>query len=298
MKRAALLLALGALSFAPPASGTWTPVSVPGDGGSALLFRTTVHPDAARPAADLNVVAIDLARVRLHFVAGSVDPEADVPSAKKVARPAIVPPEKQPLLVGAFNGGWKTEHGHFGVKVDGTLLVPPREGCTIAGYGDDTIRIGAWSTLSASEPKLVFYRQTPPCLYAGGVRHPGLAAELTTNWGANENADPVIRRSALGIDEKGTTLFFGLGNSLTAPALADAMHAAGAFDVAELDVNWSYPKFLVYQPNAAGDLEASSLFAGFVFAKDEYIGRRSPKDFFYLERRSAAPSTSPSAAGH
>ena len=56
-------------------------------------------------------------------------------------------------------------------------------------------------------------------------------------------------------------------------------------DIAELDVNWSYPKFLVYQPASDGTLEASSLFPGFVFTKDEYVRRKSPKDFFYLERR-------------
>lgn len=296
MKRAlAAVLAVGAMAFTPhdvgPMSGhtagdgTWTGVSVQGDGGNALLLKTTLHPDKARPASDLDLVAIDISRVRLHLVAGATDPEADVASAKKIPRPAIVPTEKQAALVGAFNGGWKTDHGHFGVKVDGTVLVPARETCTVAAYSDDTIHVGPWSALSADEAKMVFYRQTPACLYAGGVRHPGLANELTTNWGADENISPIIRRSAIGIDEKGTTLFIGIGNALTAPALADAMHFAGAFDVAELDVNWSYPKFLVYQPNADGALEASTLFPGFVFTKDEYVRRKSPKDFFYLERR-------------
>jgi hypothetical protein len=63
------------------------------------------------------------------------------------------------------------------------------------------------------------------------------------------------------------------------------MHHAGAVSIAELDVNWSYPKFLVYQRNAAGELEASTLFSGFVFDKDEYVRKRAPKDFFYVIRR-------------
>ena len=68
------------------------------------------------------------------------------------------------------------------------------------------------------------------------------------------------------------------------------MHHAGAFDVAELDVNWSFPKILVYKKNAAGELEASSLFPNFVFDKDEYVRKRAPKDFFYLTRRTSGPS--------
>ena len=72
---------------------------------------------------------------------------------------------------------------------------------------------------------------------------------------------------------------------MTAPAIADGMHHAGAHDIAELDVNWSFPKFLVFGRNAAGALEASSLFAGFVFTKNEYVRQRSARDFFYLARR-------------
>ena len=54
--------------------------------------------------------------------------------------------------------------------------------------------------------------------------------------------------------------------------------------------NWSYPKLLVYTPNAAGKPEASTLFPGFVFDKDEYVRRRAPKDFFYVMRRPSRPS--------
>jgi hypothetical protein len=288
-------LAFASLAFAPhdvgpmrgksTTDGVWKAVSVANDGGNTILFETTLHPDLNRPLSDLHIVAIDLAHARLHAIAGAVDPDADVAAAKGAARPAVVPAAMQPMLLAAFNGGWKTDHGHYGMKVDGVVLVPPKETCTIAGYTDDTIRIGGWSKLAAEEPKMGFYRQTPPCLYAGGVRNTGLSNELTTSWGANETGDPVIRRSAIGLDEHGTTLFVAVGNALTAPALADAMRFAGAFDVAELDVNWSYPKFLVYRANASGALDASTLFPTYVFDKDEYIRRRSTKDFFYLERR-------------
>lgn len=266
--------------------GRWTPVSLPNEGDEgAVLYRTLLHPDATR-AADLYVVAIDLGRVGLRAVAGVSEPVATTAAGKRAPRPALIPAEDRPALLAAFNGGWRSEHGHYGMKVDGVLLVPPSEAsCTVAGYDDEMLRIGPWKALAADEPRLRFLRQTPPCLWTGGTRHPALAAEMTTSWGASEQGDPLIRRSALGLNQDRTILFFGLGNTLTARALADGMHHAGAVDVAELDVNWSYPKLLVFRPNGAGALEASSLFPGFVFEKGEYVRRRADRDFFYLIRR-------------
>jgi hypothetical protein len=245
-----------------------------------------LHPDAARPAASLYVISIDVARVQLTSVAGSVDPEAETPSGKAYARPAIIPPAQHASLVAAFNGGWRADHGHYGMKVDGvTLLAPKDASCTIAAYDDDTLGIGPWTDVAAKEPHMRFFRQTPPCLYSKGVRNPGLAAELTTNWGAAADTSPIIRRSAIALDEHGMTLFVGVSDAMTAPALADGMRKAGGWDIAELDVNWSYPKILVFPTNASGQRVAESLFPGFVFEKDEYIRKRSPRDFFYLTRR-------------
>jgi hypothetical protein len=266
--------------------GQWIAVPVENDGGVPILFKTLIHPDASRPWAELFVVAIDVSRVRLHAVAGAVDPESEVPSAKRYARPAIIPGDRQAFLIGAFNGGWKAEHGHFGMRVDGVTLISPRESsCTVAAYDDDAIRIAPWKVLAASEPRMLFYRQTPPCLYSRGLRHPGLVADETTNWGAAVGGNAVIRRSAIGLDERGETLFVGVSNATTARAVADGMHHAGAHDIAELDVNWSFPKFLVFHTAASGMLEAESLFPGFAFDRHEYVRQRSPKDFFYLTRR-------------
>jgi hypothetical protein len=108
---------------------------------------------------------------------------------------------------------------------------------------------------------------------------------MTTNWGADAQGSPVIRRSAIGLDARAEILFVAVSEETTAPAMADAMHHAGAADVAELDINWSFPKFLVFRTNASGRMEAQSLFAGFAFEKDEYVNKPSPRDFFYITRR-------------
>jgi hypothetical protein len=255
------------------------------------MFKTLVHPDAARAWAELFVVAIDLTRISLRSVAGSADPEASTPEGRAAHRDALVPAEDRGALIAAFNGGWKAEHGHFGMMVDGVTFIPPQNSsCTVAVLDDDSIRIAPWTDLRAMESTMRSYRQTPPCLYESGTRHPGLGRDETTSWGAAVGGEAVIRRSAIGLDDKGTTLFVGVSNSTTAPALADGMHHAGAVDIAELDVNWSYPKLVVYAPNAAGKPEASTVFPGFIVDKDEYVRKRAPKDFFYVMRRASRPS--------
>jgi hypothetical protein len=270
----------------PATDGEWTRVSVESDGGAPVMWKSVLHPDKAHASAELFVVAIDLSRVRLHSVAGASEPVTEVPSAKGHARSDVVPAERHDVLLAAFNGGWKGEHGHYGIKVEGVTLVKPRDGaCTIAVYEDDSVRIGPWADLAEGEPGMRLFRQTPPCMYVKGARHAGLASEATTNWGAAASGDPVIRRSAIGLNDARDTLFVAVSNAMTAPAIADGMHHAGAHDIAELDVNWSFPRFLVFARNAKGVLEASSLFAGFVFAKGEYVEQRSARDFFYLARR-------------
>jgi len=66
--------------------------------------------------------------------------------------------------------------------------------------------------------------------------------------------------------------------------LADAMRHAGATTVAQMDVNWSYPKFVTYEP-VDGQLKPIALAKGFEFEDDLYLRKRSMRDFFYVTRK-------------
>lgn len=267
----------------PASDGHWVAVAVANDGGRTRLWTTVLHPDKVRRTAELFVLAVDLALVRLASVSGASEPAAEAPTAKGQPRVAVVPADRHDVLLAAFNGGWKGEHGHFGLKADGIRFVDPREGaCTIAVYEDGAVRIAPWTSVAATEPRMHLFRQTPPCMFADGVRHPGLSAELTTNWGAAANGDAIIRRSAIGVSRARDVLYFAVSQPMTAGAIADGIHHAGAHDVAELDVNWSYPKVVVFQKAASGELEAQSLFPGFAADRRDYVKLRSARDFFYL----------------
>jgi hypothetical protein len=273
--------------------GRWKPVPDPARPREApLLFATLLHPDPKRPWAEVFVVALTTSKVRLYAVAGTVEPEATTRAGRDYARRGLIPSQHQESLVAAFNGGFKTEHGHHGMFVDGVTLVPPRSHlCTVVGYRDGTLAIGSWNAVEREvdtahrEGRLRFWRQAAPCMFERGILNPLLRGEEVRNWGATIEGNVVIRRSAIGLSDDHGLMFIGVSNDTTARAMALAMHHVGATEVAQLDVNWSYPKFLLFPAGTDGRRRAQTLFPGFLFREDDYVRRASERDFFYLTRR-------------
>jgi hypothetical protein len=282
-------------SMAAKGDGSWVPVADTVQAGSPILFKTLIHPDRDRPWAEVFVVAVDLRQAELHLVAGSVEPIATVAESRKIDRPAVIPKEHHEALLAAFNGGFKMEHGRWGMRVgDHTLIEAHKYGCTVAlhkrtGHEGGELEIAPWSDVESREKDLLWWRQTPPCMYRAGKRHGGLWDPDARGWGAALEGDTVIRRSAIGLDDKRTTLFVSVTNHTSAQALANAMHHAGAVDVAQLDVNWSFPKFVTFPKSDSGQREPVSLFEGFKIEEGEYIREPARRDFFYLTRAEPKP---------
>jgi hypothetical protein len=269
---------------AAPGDGAWTSVPVR-TGGTPAIFRTLLHPDPERPYAELFVFALDLSKLSVHAVAGSIEPKSPDGTASS-ARPGLVPADDRGELVAAFNGGFKAEHGQFGMMADGQELLPPKPlSCTIASSADGTLEIAPWNKLAPDANHFAWWRQTPGCMLENGVLHPGLRLPDTKNWGATIDGDTVIRRSAVGLDHDGKTLLVGISNSTTARAMALGMQQAGAVTVAQLDVNFSFPRFVVYEEGNQGKLTAMGAVKGFLYEPDEYLGHSSTRDFFYVTAR-------------
>ncbi|UQA57691.1 hypothetical protein [Polyangium aurulentum] len=270
---------------AKPGDGVYSPITEGAAGG--LLARTLVHPHPVKPHPYVAIVAVDLRRVSLGMAAGTEEPVSKSVPAER--RTGLVPQADMPGLIAVFNGGFLTQHGGWGMMVEGDTFVPPRdEGCTVARLDDGSVRIGAWKTLAPLSARMRAYRQTPPCLFEGGKPHPSLPNEDTARlWGAAVGGDREIRRTALGLDASGKILFFGIGEWIWARDLAAAMRAAGAVDVAELDINWSYTRFLLYdRPVPPSPPEVvSTLIPKVEYTRGGYVQKPAPRDFFYLTRR-------------
>lgn len=273
--------------WSAPGDGQWVRIVDPRRPDEApYMFKTLLHPDKNRSWAELFVVAIDLRRTQVYAVAGYREPKTFEKDAQQYQRRATVAPEHHEELLAAFNGGFMTEHGYYGMKVDGVMLVKPREkACTFAHYEDGSYEVATWAKIADKEPQMRWYRQAPGCMYERGEMHIGLKDPSSRAWGATLDGETVIRRSAVGLSDDRQVLYMGISNDTTAGALARGMRHAGAVDVAQLDVNWSYPKFVLFEPGDAGpERQAVPLAKGFEFTADEYIRRRAFRDFFYVVR--------------
>lgn len=274
-------------SFSAPGDGQWVAMPDPRrPDDPPRMYKTLLHPDANRSWSAVMIVAVDLRTVDVHSVPGRYEPKANTEEGKGIERPATIDAKQHEALLAAFNGGYKTTHGKFGMYVDGvTVVTPKKKVCTVALTEDGSLRIGSWETLEGQS--FLFYRQTPPCLYENHKLHIGLTVKDNLDFGATIDGNTVIRRSAIAVSEDGQILYVGIGDHTTANGIADAMHHTGAPTIAQLDVNWSYPKFVTYEPHedGSGKLMAKALVEGFEYTEDEYIRDRAPRDFFYLTRK-------------
>ncbi len=284
-------------SWSAPGDGEWVALEDPRRPGEAPhLYKTLLHPDRNRSWAEVFVVAVDLRRTALHLMPGYQEPLSETPEAKErllhrsPARPAVIPPAEHDALLGAFNGGFKTEHGHYGMRVDGITLSPPRgRACGIALFPGERLVIADWDGLAPRAEEVLWYRQAPRCMVERGALHPLLSDPGATWWGATLDKETVIRRSAIGVSARGDVLYVSITNATTAQTLALGMRHAGADAVAQLDVNWSYPKFFTFALKApGGPLIAVPLTKDFDYSEDELLRERAMRDFFYLTRRDAA----------
>lgn len=273
-------------SWSAPGDGRWVPIVDPRHPDDDVrMMKTLLHPDKNRSWAELFVVALDLSRVDIHAVAGYQEPKSDKPEAEKYERVAKIPAKHHAALLAAFNGGFMTEHGGYGMKIDGITLVDPKDkGCTLAKFEDGSFAVAQWKNIKQREADMVWYRQAPNCMYERGEMHPLLRLENVRHWGATLDGETVIRRSAVGLNDAGNIMYVGISNHTNARVMAEGMRHAGATTVAQLDVNWSYPKFVLYEPKD-GKLVAVALAEGFEFSEDIFIRERSMRDFFYVTRK-------------
>ena len=272
---------------ARPGDGAWSVdarARSPKDGPPAV-YTAVVHPHPIKPFVEVAVVALDLERVALRLVAGTEEPESK--TVPRDRRTGLVAPEDMAGLVAVWNGGFKARHGGFGMRIGPDRYVPPRdEACVVLLAEDGGVRIGSWAGLSSEERRAFASRQTPPCLVEAGSLHADLDSEPgAKKWGAAEGGARDIRRSAVGLDASGRTLFYAMGEWTTARDLAVAMRAAGAAVAAELDINWSFT-FFVFFGDAGGKPEARGTLLPKTKAPSRgFVDKPVHRDFFYVAWR-------------
>lgn len=283
---------------AEPGDGKWTlladdgtPVAhAPGaDRGAPVMAMTTLHPHALKKWLFVTFVAFDMSLVDLSLVAGTDEPETDVVPEER--RTGLVPREDYDRMLVAFNGGFMTRHGRWGVRIAKDQFVEPRkEGCVVARTTLGALVVGPWLELEPRLADLDYYRQTPPCLIERGRRSPLLEREHVKRWwGTAEGGTLDIRRSALALDASGRAFIYAFGDWITAAELTSALEAIGSTAAAQLDINWSYTRFFFFEhPPGQRPRIRDTIIPKLEFARERYVTKPSPRDFFYVSKKPSA----------
>jgi hypothetical protein len=241
----------------------------------------------------LDVVAIDLASVALHWVQGTLDDERG--RLAPVNAPGLVPEGLQSATLLLFNGGFQPRHGRWGIAAGGVVLQEPKpEGCAIAagnGAARNEVWMGPWSESSKLPSDFEFVRQTPPCLVRDRELHPDLAKGRGRRWGGHDPTRKTRRRSALGLDEQRKILYYAVGTEAEPIDLARGMLAVGSRTALQLDINWNWTRCLLPGPDEDGRIRVQEpLLEGMAYGKREYFARPSERDFFFVTRLRPEPS--------
>lgn len=251
--------------------------------GRVVAYRTFVAPDLQRPYAFAAVIAFDLENTRLHFLLGTEEPKSKV----QVPRTGQIPVEDRTpgWLLAAFNGGFKAEHGHFGVMVNGITVIPAQENLgTVGLYSNGNVRIGLLGKEVPQTPKLLIWRQNGPLIIQDGAINPLTNSNDPKDWGYVVSRDTATYRSALAISKDNRTLYYLVGPDLTLPALAKALVAVQAHQAIQLDINNFWAHFESFT-TVGGKLKAIPLLD---FMKNQdgqrFLGSYL-RDYFYVTAR-------------
>lgn len=269
----------------PHVDGGWQAFG-PVVGGHSVMARGSVKPDPARPYAQAAVVRIDLSKVNLHFVLGTQEPVA-APGTRPIARTGAIPTLDQApdsLLI-AFNGGFKSIHGHYGVQLNGTNVITPQYGlASLVIYDNGAINLGAWGIEITDTQHIVAIRQNCPMLVDSGTINPSVTDGNRKEWGYTVKNLDTTWRSGIGVTKDGRFLIYATGNSLTVESLGRALLMAGAYNGMQLDINGFYTRFAIYQPaNGKGKypVVAQKLLDQMTVLPTQFL-QPYDRDFFYV----------------
>jgi hypothetical protein len=262
--------------------GEWSPY-FENAGGETVAYRTFVQPDPDRPYSIVAIVAFDLSKIKLNFVLGFEEPYN--PEAPK--RSGKIPEEhKIPgILLAAFNGGFKAQHGGSGAMQSGLVVLPPRDGLgTVAMYQDGSLELGEWGAEINQTDDMAAWRQNGPLVVQDGEINPRIYNNDPKDWGYTvDDVSPTLR-SALGISEDQHTLYYLTGPKLTMEALAMSLKEAGVWDGIQLDINNYWVHFVVY-PTDLNELQAEPLLPELMIENlDRYLYAFG-RDYFYVTPR-------------
>jgi len=261
---------------------------IPGaaEAAPSYFYQTYVRPDPKRPWSKVWLVAMDSRQLDLGMEGGIEDPKP-LTGARGEGR---IPrdPEILHRAVGAFNGGFKTTHGEYGMMVARRVLLPPKPGAaTIMVTDDGRTGFGTWPNSDTIPQDMLSFRQNLDPLVDEGRLNPANRKQ----WGWHLHTTGMLtHRSGLCLTSTGN-MVYAWGPEVTGETLGNAMIQAGCTYAVHLDMNPRHTAFAYV--DARKRRQAELLHPGMEVLAERFIVW-SPKDFFYLTLKRFGP---PEVAG-
>ncbi|MBX3270074.1 MAG: hypothetical protein KF729_07420 [Sandaracinaceae bacterium] len=262
------------------------------------FYQTFLRADPERAYTRVYVTIWDPRQVQLRIQSGVYEPI----SATGQRGTGMVPrdPEVLRRLVGAFNGGFQSLHGEFGMMASGRVYLPPKPwAATVAVFEDGRVGMGSWP-----EPdwRGRFYderlanRQIPEGMVDMRQNLTSVVEDGRYNpwerwyWGAaprQVEEQTYTTRSGMCLTREGFLAYFwsqGVGPE----ALGEAMIRTRCVRSLHLDMNNPHCGFEFFRPFAPG--ETPPPLAGRRHAESEYDGRFMRTEGWRLRARRAVRS--------
>lgn len=285
-----------------PGEGEWTTPKQPwvkalpalqgGEEPPSPFYETFVRPDEERPYAKVLLVAMDMRQLDLGMEAGSEDPKplTGPPGTGRIPRD----PQVYQRVAAAFNGGFKTEHGNYGMMLNKRVLLPPIPGAaTVILTKDGRVGMGSWgknATIGGIEgvptSEILSLRQNLDPLVDDDKVNP----LNRWQWGfVLPGTSMQTERSGICVTHAGH-MMYAWGDDASATSLGKAMKMAGCVYGMHLDMNPHHTGFMYTNITEFKGRQYKSelLTKEMEIDTDRYL-LYAPKDFFFMMLRDPRP---------
>ncbi len=260
--------------------GVWQPTG-PLIGGQAGLYVTQVRPDSVHTSVLVSLAYMDTKLFRLHLMPGTQEP------AQKFATPSAITSELRPKVVAAFNSGFRFNDGAGGFYLEGNEAAPLKDGkASVVIYKDGHVDIGQWGREVRLTGDVESVRQNLVLLVDHGAAVQGLNPDDNSVWGPTLNGKVLVPRTGVCVDAQGGVIYVG-GPGMNITTLADTMARAGCVRGMELDINYEWAVFNIFDhtnPADPSQIQGRKLYTEQQQSADHFLSPNA-RDFFLLTTR-------------
>jgi hypothetical protein len=271
--------------FVEPAlknEGVWQPLV--NAGGHDVIWATAIRPLADAPAVVGTFAIIDQTTTVAAMFNGT-----EIPGGKDWQLGSKVPKDLQPMLLGAFNGGFRFEHIKGGYKNEGRSAKELKDGeGTVAISRTGKITIGEFGRDIKDDGTWMSFRQNLPLLVDEGKSMVDVRSD--TWWGADFGNVLFVLRSSICQLVDGRLMYGSIGK-VDAKTLARSLVNMGCQRAMQMDINGTWPTFHTFSMGADGAQHGNALDKRMGGSRDRYL-TGSTREFFAFFDASTLPPES------